>query len=53
VELEREKMVVLGQVVAGVSVESLKAGMAMELVLDTLFEDDGNEYVIWKWRPAA
>ena len=27
--------------------------MEMELVLDTLFEDDENEYVVWKWRPAA
>ena len=53
VELEREKMVVLGQVVPGVSVEDLSAGMEMELVVDTLFEDDDNEVVIWKWRPAA
>ena len=52
VELEAEKMVVLGQV-AGASVEDLEAGMEMELVLDTLFEDDENEYVVWKWRPAA
>jgi hypothetical protein len=53
VELEREKMVVLGQVVPEVGVEDLKAGMEMELVLDTLFEDDENEYMVWKWRPAA
>ncbi len=53
VELEREKMVVLGQVVPEVGVEDLKAGMEMELVLDTLFEDDENEYLVWKWRPAA
>ena len=53
VELEREKMVVLGQVVPEVGVGDLKAGMEMELVLDTLFEDDENEYMVWKWRPAA
>ena len=52
-ELEREKMVVLGQVVPEVGVGDLKAGMEMELVLDTLFEDDENEYMVWKWRPAA
>ncbi|MCU0669905.1 MAG: OB-fold domain-containing protein [Myxococcota bacterium] len=52
VELEREKMVVLGQVVAGVGCDQLAAGMEMELVLDTLYEDDANEYVIWKWRPC-
>jgi uncharacterized OB-fold protein len=53
VELEREKMVVLGQVVRGVGVEQLEVGMEMELVLDTLFEDEHNEYVVWKWKPAA
>jgi uncharacterized OB-fold protein len=52
VELEEEKMVVLGQVVRGVGVEDLDAGMEMELVLDTLFSDDENEYVVWKWRPT-
>jgi uncharacterized OB-fold protein len=52
VELEDEKMVVLGQV-AGAGVEELEAGMEMELVLDTLFEDDEHEYLVWKWRPVA
>ena len=44
VELEEEKMVVLGQ---------LGAGIELELVLDTLFEDDDIEFMIWKWRPVA
>ncbi len=52
VELEREKMVVLGQVVGGVGVDQLEVGMPMELVLDTLYEDEQNEYVVWKWKPA-
>ena len=52
VELERERMVVLGQVVAGVTVDDLRVGMEMELVLDTLNVDDEHEYVVWKWRPA-
>jgi uncharacterized OB-fold protein len=52
VELEDEKMVVLGQVVAGVGVEDLEAGMEMELVIDTLFEDDEREYLVWKWKTA-
>jgi uncharacterized OB-fold protein len=56
VELEAERLVVLGQVVAGVTVEDLQVGMEMELVLDTLFsetDDDGDtvEHVIWKWQP--
>jgi uncharacterized OB-fold protein len=53
VELEAEKMVVLGQVVHGVGPEDLEAGMEMELVVDTLFEDADHEYTVWKWRPAA
>jgi uncharacterized OB-fold protein len=52
VELEREKMVVLGQVVAGVGVDQLEVGMPMQLVLDTLYEDEQNEYIVWKWKPA-
>ncbi len=53
VELEREQMVVLGQVVAGIGVEQLRTGMEMQLVLDTLFEDAESRTLVWKWRPAA
>jgi uncharacterized OB-fold protein len=53
VELPVEQMVVLGQVVPGVSVDDLTVGMEMQLVLDTLYEDDDNEYVVWKWKPAT
>jgi len=53
VELDREKMVVLGQVVSGVEIADLHAGQRMELSLDTLFEDDENEYLVWKWKPAG
>ena len=49
VELEKEKMIVLGQVATGVGVESLKAGMTMELKLESLA--DGK--LTWKWKPAA
>jgi uncharacterized OB-fold protein len=52
VELEKEKMIVLGQVIAGVNVSDLKAGMEMELVLDTLFEDATSEKITWKWAPV-
>ncbi len=34
------------------SVDDLSAGMEVELVLDTLYEDDDNEYVVWKWQPV-
>ncbi len=53
VELEEEKMVVLGQVVSGVAVADLEAGMEMEVVVDKLYEDDDHEFMIWKWRPVA
>jgi uncharacterized OB-fold protein len=53
VELSQERMVVMGQLAPGVSAEQLEVGMQMELVLDTLYEDDENEYVVWKWKPVA
>jgi uncharacterized OB-fold protein len=54
VELAAEKMVVMGQMVPGVGVDDLTVGDEVELVLDTLYEDDeGREVVVWKWRPTA
>lgn len=53
VELEQEKMIVLGQVVEGVNVSDLKAGMEMELVLAPLSEDDSAIKLTWKWQPVA
>ena len=53
VELDDEKMVVLGQVCTDIALTDLKAGMRMELMLETLYEDDENEYLVWKWRPSA
>ncbi len=45
-------MVVLGQLAPGVDAGSLDVGMEMELVLDTLYADDENEYIVWKWKPV-
>lgn len=53
VELEREHMVVLGQVATGIGVESLTVGMPMELVLEPLLTPEGTEKLIWKWRPTG
>ncbi len=53
VELEAEKMVVLGQVPRATKLEALEVGMKMELVVDTLFSDEENEYLIWKWSPVT
>ncbi len=53
VELEKEKMMVLGQVVEGTGVEALKVGMSMELVLEALHETEDDIKVTWKWQPLA
>lgn len=53
VELAQEKMIVLGQVVEGVNVSDLKAGMEMELVLAPLSEDDSAVKLTWKWQPVV
>jgi uncharacterized protein len=53
VELAEEKMVVLGQVVSGVTAADLAIGDEVELVLDTLYEDDEHEYMVWKWQPLS
>jgi len=48
VELAEEQLVVLGQVVAGVSVDDLRVGQTVELVVDAL---DG-DHTVWKWKPV-
>ena len=53
VELVEEQLVVLGQLVPGVETSELKAGQEVELVIDTLYEDDEHEYLVWKWKPIA
>jgi len=53
VELPEERMVVLGQLAPGTDPATLEVGTEMELVLDTLYEDDENEYLVWKWKPIA
>jgi len=53
VELPEERMVVLGQLAPGTDPETLEVGTEMELILDTLYEDDENEYLVWKWKPVA
>jgi uncharacterized OB-fold protein len=52
VELEAEKLVVLGQVVPGVSVDDLRVGQEVELTLGTLYSEDGTDYLVWQWQPV-
>lgn len=51
VELEAEKLVVLGQVVGSWHAADLQVGQELTVVIDTLYEDDDNVYLIWKWSP--
>jgi uncharacterized OB-fold protein len=51
--LEEEQLVVMGQCPAGVTVDDLEIGTAMELILDTLYVEDDTEYVVWKWKPVG
>lgn len=53
VQLDAEGLVVLGQLVPGVGIADLHAGDEVELVIDTLYEDDDHDYVTWKWRPTG
>ena len=53
VELDKERMVVLGQLVKGVDLASLQVGMAMELVIDVLSEDETTAKTTWKWQPVG
>ena len=53
VELTKERMIVLGQLADGVDPGTIEVGQEMELVLGTLYEDEENEYIVWKWKPVA
>ena len=34
-------------------VDDLEVGMEVELIVDTLYEDDEHVYTVWKWRPTG
>lgn len=51
VELEKEKLIIMGQVKQGVSVADIKIGDDVQLILESLYEDDENDYLVWKWQP--
>lgn len=51
VELEAERMVVLGQVASGFTVDDLAVDLPVELVLEPLYEDEEHQYLTWKWKP--
>jgi uncharacterized protein len=53
VELADEQLVVLGQVAQGYGVGDLTVGAPVELVVEPLYEADGVEHLIWRWKPVA
>lgn len=53
VELAEEGLVVMGQMVAGVTVDDLTVGQEVQLVVDVLFSDDDTDHLIWKWKPVT
>ncbi|MEU6842956.1 OB-fold domain-containing protein [Streptomyces sp. NPDC046716] len=57
VELDAERLVVLGQGVPGVSVADLEIGMEVEVVPGLLDEDgdeaSGTAWTTWHWRPTG
>jgi uncharacterized protein len=53
VELDVEKIVVMGMCSEGITPQDLEVGTPMELVLDTLYSDDENDYLVWKWQPVG
>ncbi len=50
VELAEEKVVILGQVAGGITVEELEVGRGMVMDVAPLYEDDEHEYLTWVWR---
>ncbi|MFJ8466225.1 Zn-ribbon domain-containing OB-fold protein [Streptomyces swartbergensis] len=53
VELEAERIVVLGQAAPGVTVEDLTVGMEAEVVPGVLHEDAETTWTTWHWRPTG
>lgn len=51
VELEKEKMVVLGRAADGIGPDDLKAGDAVEVILERGYTDDEGDKLIWKFQP--
>ena len=52
VELAEEQLVVLGQLAAGFTVDDIKVGDEVELVIEPLYELEGDTHLIYKWRPC-
>ena len=52
VELADEQIVILGQVADGYGVDDLAVGTPVELVIEPLYEVDGVDHLIYRWKPS-
>jgi uncharacterized OB-fold protein len=53
VELEREQIIILGQVADGFGVGDLRVGSTVELVVEPLETDGETVKLVWRWRPVV
>lgn len=53
VELDTERLVVLGQVADGYGVGDLAVGTPVEVVVEALETDGDTTKLVWRWRPLA
>jgi uncharacterized OB-fold protein len=53
VELADEQIVILGQVAKGYGVDDLEVGAEVEVVVEPVYELDGVEHLIYRWKPVA
>jgi uncharacterized OB-fold protein len=53
VELEAERIVVLGQAAPGVTGAELTVGMQVEVAPGVLHEDADTTWTTWHWRPTG
>ncbi len=53
VELEREQIIILGQVADGFGVADLRVGSTVELVVEPLETDGDTVKLVWRWRPTV
>jgi uncharacterized protein len=53
VELERERIVILGQVADGFGVGDLHVGSEVEVVVEPLEIEGEVERLVWRWRPTG
>lgn len=53
VELDEERMVVLGRLAPDCDPATLTSGAEVEVERGVLYEDDENQYMVWQWRPVA